>query len=237
MAEIKSKLQELKRIVEDLNNAHAVYHEQLVDVHDIEESNQYFDAMKLSTSDLAGKITNWIISSKNASPRLPPEEPSPEDSISNVASCANSKLSHHSKSSSIGSISSAKAKAAAKRATLEAEAATLETFQAIQREELSLQLRKQALELQTDIAKAQAEELVYAIFQSLVKQLQIGSPWYRRFLPQCKGQIIRLWSHKLEIPYHPRKLKSLSKFWPETWINQTTKPGCKELDSCRHSAI
>ena len=102
---VKSKLQELKGIVEDFNNAHAVYHEQLVDERDIEESNQYFDAVKLSTSDLAGEIANWIISSENASPK---------DSIINVTSRANSKLSRHSKSSSIFSVSSAKAKSAAK---------------------------------------------------------------------------------------------------------------------------
>lgn len=82
------------------------------------------------------------------------EEPTPEDSISSVASRADKKLSRHSKSSSVSSVSATKAKATAKRAILEAEAATLETFQAIQREELSLHLRK--------ITKAQAEELVYA---------------------------------------------------------------------------
>jgi len=45
---------------------------------------------------------------------------------------------------------------------LEAETANLERIQAILREELSLQMKRKQVELQTVIAQAQAEELVYA---------------------------------------------------------------------------
>ena len=89
----------------------------------------------------------------------------PQDSVSNIASRDGSRVSTRSSVSSRSSIrssASAKAKAAAKKAILEAEAATLQRLYAIQEEELRLQQRKRYLELQTDIAKAEAEERVYA---------------------------------------------------------------------------
>ena len=84
----------------------------------------------------------------------------PEDSISNVDSqrSVNSRSSRASSRSS----ASAKARAAARKAILEAEAAALERLQAIEAEELRLQQRKKHLELQTLIAKANAEEQAYA---------------------------------------------------------------------------
>ena len=88
----------------------------------------------------------------------------PQDSVSNIASRDGSRVSMRSSASSRSSIrssASAKAKAAAKKAILEAEAATLQRLYAIQEEELRLRQRKRLLELQTDIAKAEAEEKVY----------------------------------------------------------------------------
>ena len=64
-------------------------------------------------------------------------------------------------SSRASSISAAKTKAAAKRAVLQAEAVRLERFHALQKEEPSIQQQRRALELETEIGKAQAEELVY----------------------------------------------------------------------------
>ena len=90
------------------------------------------------------------------------DDVTPIDSISNIGSRPRTKFSRRSRGSNASSVSSARAKAAAKRAVLEAEAANLESFQAIQKEELSLQQRKKAFELTTEIAKAQAEEKAYA---------------------------------------------------------------------------
>ena len=92
----------------------------------------------------------------------------PEDSISNVdarAGSINSRRSRSSSQSSIRSSESAKARAAARKATLEAEATALERLYAIQ-EELHLRQRKKRLELQTSIAKAEAEERAYAIAEA-----------------------------------------------------------------------
>ena len=175
---VKDRIEEFKLLVQDFKDAHAAYHSQLCDEHEIEESNEYYDAALLSASDLARDVGNWITSMAIEGTKLleNPVEIHPEDSVSNVGSRVRSKRSsHRSKkgsaissrvssraSSRVSSISAAKAKAAAKRAVLQAEAANLERFHALRKEELSLHLRKKALELQTEIEKAQAEELVYA---------------------------------------------------------------------------
>ncbi len=93
----------------------------------------------------------------------------PEDSISNVDSregSINSRRSRTSSRSSVRSSASAKARATARKAILEAEAAALERLYVIQEEELRLQQRKKHLDLQTNIAKAEAEERVYAIAEA-----------------------------------------------------------------------
>ena len=45
---------------------------------------------------------------------------------------------------------------------LEAEVTKFEDWEALKKKELALQLKRKALELQTEIAKAQVEELAYA---------------------------------------------------------------------------
>lgn len=89
----------------------------------------------------------------------------PEDSVSNIGSERSSKRSVVSRASSRlsnRSAASAKVKAAARKAILEAEAAALQRLNALQEEELRLQQRMRQLELQTNIAKAEAEEKAYA---------------------------------------------------------------------------
>ena len=102
-------------------------------------------------------------------PQSPPPprvgSPKPEDSVSRISRRVSDRLKCSlvtSKASLSSSVSAAKAKAAARRAVLKAEAANLKSFQAIQKEEFRLQLKKKALELRTEIAKAEAEELLYA---------------------------------------------------------------------------
>ena len=102
-------------------------------------------------------------------PQSPPpprvQSPKPKDSVSGINTRVSGRSRHSlasSKASRSSSVSAAKAKAAARRAALKAEAANLESFQAIQKEEFSLQLKRKALEFRTEIAKAEAEELVYA---------------------------------------------------------------------------
>ena len=150
-----------------LNLSLSTYHSQLSDENEIKESNECYDTAVLLGTDLARNVGYWI-SSTTVETRLlrSQEDLHPEDSISNAGSRASSKSSRRSrKSSSIvscaSSISAAKTKAATKRVVLQAEAASLEKFHALQKEELSIQQRRRALELQTESGKAQAEELVY----------------------------------------------------------------------------
>ena len=59
------------------------------------------------------------------------------------------------------SSASARARAAAKRAILKAEVAMLKRLHKIEEEGMKLHQRKNQLKLETEIAKAEAEELVY----------------------------------------------------------------------------
>ena len=169
---VKDRIEEFKQLLQDFKEAHAAYHSHLRDENEIRESNDYYDAAVLLGTDLARDVGNRIsltaIETRSLQSR---EELHPEDSISNTGSRAISKSSRClGKSSSIGSLASSRAssisatrtKAAAKRAVLQAEAASLESFHALQKEELGIQQRRRALELQTEIGKAQAEELIYA---------------------------------------------------------------------------
>ena len=166
---VKDRIEEFKQLLQDFKEAHTAYHSQLRDENEIHESNDYYDAAVLLGTDLARDVGNWI--SSTAIEIESREELHPEDSISSAGSCVSSKSSRRSrKGSSIGSrassrassISAAKTKAAAKRVVLQAEAANLESFHALQKEGLSIRQRRKALELQTEIGKAQAEELIYA---------------------------------------------------------------------------
>ena len=146
---------------------------QLHEENEVKELNEYYDAAVLFGTDLTRDVGNWIWSTAvNVETRLlrSQEDLHPEDSISNASSLASSKSSRHLRkglsivfhaSSRTSSISAAKTKAAAKGAVLQAEAASLERFHAFQKEELSIQQRRRALELETEIAKAQPEEVVY----------------------------------------------------------------------------
>ena len=70
--------------------------------------------------------------------------------------------SSHSSQTSCSSSASARAKAAARKAILEAEAAALKQLHEIEEEELKLRQRKTKLKFETELVKAEAEELVYA---------------------------------------------------------------------------
>ena len=166
---VKDRFEEFKQLFKE---AHATYHSHLRDENEIKESNDYYDATVLLGKDLARDVGNRIsltaIETRSLQSR---EELHPEDSVSNAGSRAISKSSCClRKSSSIGflansrasSISATRTKAAAKRAVLQAEAASLESFHTHQKEELGIQQRRRPLELQTEIGKAQAEELIYA---------------------------------------------------------------------------
>jgi len=169
---VKDRIEEFKQLLQEFKEAHIAYHSQLRDENEIIESNDYYDAAVHVATDLARDVGNWISSTVIETRLLQSqEELHPEDSISNADSRACSKSSRRSRkglsigsraSSHTSSISAARTQAAAKRAVLQAEAASLERFHALQEEELRIQQRRKALELQMEIGKVQAGELIYA---------------------------------------------------------------------------
>lgn len=160
---VKERVDELKKIVDQFNEAHSAYHSQLTEERDLTESDEYSQVVNNLVKELTGDITRWVASEEFASSRF--EVPRFEDSASRFGSRASSR-------SRRTSVSDAKAKAAARKASLQAEADNLASFQAIEREEFSLQQRRKALELHTKIAKAEAEEFAYAEAEASC----VGSP-------------------------------------------------------------
>ncbi len=83
------------------------------------------------------------------------------------------------------SVSSAKAKAAAKRAMLQAEAANMERLHQLESEELKLQQRKKSLMLETEMAKAKAEEMAYGeaeVQETPPVQTEMSAMEYRQLM-------------------------------------------------------
>lgn len=176
-SQVKEELEQLHKAFAEFTRAYVACHDWLEDLYDIEESDEYFKLVEQSRGWLAGEISRWIVVSNGTDSDNPLEANVrdeidnivPSDSISNVGSRASSKHSRRSRSSSVlskgsttSSVLSAWANAAVKRAMLEAEATKFEDWQALKKEELAVQLKRKVLELQTEIAKAQAEELAYA---------------------------------------------------------------------------
>lgn len=168
--DIEQKLVELDEAITGFEAAHQAYHNQLDDPNEIEDSLEYYEVTMLLASDSKRIIEDWIQKFKQPSRAANLKTLDPEDSISNVGSRATSRVSQRSKASSRAnskssrrsSVSSARIAAAAKRASLTAEASMLREQQALQQEELRLQQRKQELALETEIAKAEAEERALA---------------------------------------------------------------------------
>ena len=140
----------------------ATYHNCLEAECDIDEANEYYNTVEQTKVQFIADVACGNLSPKPPEQDFPrknleiPDDVTPVDSISNVGLRAGTRLSGHSKASISSSVSSTRAKAAAKRAALEAEAYNLESFQAIQKEELCLQQRRQALQLNAETVKAQA---------------------------------------------------------------------------------
>lgn len=139
-SQVKEKLEH--KAFEEFPRAHVAYHDRLEDLHDIEESDEYFKSVEQSHGRLAGEISRRIVASNGTDSNNPLEanvrdeidDIAPSDSISNVGSRAGSKHFRRSRSSSVrskesttSSVLSARGKAAAKRAMLEAEATNLKT--------------------------------------------------------------------------------------------------------------
>ena len=96
---VKEKLKDLKVVIDNFNNVHNAYHQNLNDEHCISESNKYSEAVNQLMSDLENEVAHWIVWSKN----IPAKTPTPgfcnlperkaKGSISNVSSPTSTKCS------------------------------------------------------------------------------------------------------------------------------------------------
>ena len=161
--EVLKKSAELEQAFKKFEEAHEVFHRQLEDPEPIGESRNYYQSVLNKVEQLQENVDIWLAGVED-SRLLRSCEINPEDSISNaslrtITSCSSrssrsSRISHNSSASS-------RARAAAKRAILKAKVATLKRLHEIEEEEMKLRQSKTQLELETEIAKAKIEELVY----------------------------------------------------------------------------
>ena len=153
---IKKIANELDEVSKQFQMAHEAYHHLLKDEKLIKDSTVYFNSVNELVSELKIKIQLWLEQPTNHSEETQTQI-QPEDSIST----AGSHKSARSQTTSIRSTSSAKAKAAARQAALEAKANALEKLHELQLEELRIQQKKSQVELQGEIAAAEAEKTVF----------------------------------------------------------------------------
>ena len=186
--EMSSIAHEFKNTVDAFRSAHANYHALLSDEEDILDSQDYYESECKRIDDFQLTIEQWIAKASSGPCENAVSVVHPEDSVSNVGSRsrARSRASLASLRKSTGGssaryVQSPRLVAAAKRAALSAEAASLHKQQALQEEELRLKQeetkrqqlheearlrldqRKRELDLETKIAKVEAEERTYAI--------------------------------------------------------------------------
>lgn len=151
---------ELDEVLEQFKIAHEAYHNQIKSQPEREESENYYASLLELASELEREIASWLMA-PDAQRLLTGQRTQirPDDSISNAGSRAS--LRTRSAVSSTRSSASAKAKSAARKAALEARAANLSSLHELQFEELKLRQRKAKIELQAEIAEAEAERKVY----------------------------------------------------------------------------
>ena len=152
---------ELNEVLEEFKIAHEAYHSQIKTEGERQESEKYYDSLVELASELEREISSWIMQ-PDAQRLLTAQSAyvAPEDSVSN----AGSRDSFRTRSvigSSTSSTASARARFAAKKAALEAKAATLQKLHDLEIEELRIKQRKAAIQLQADIAEAEAERRVF----------------------------------------------------------------------------
>lgn len=148
---------ELEEVLRDFQTAHEAYHSQIKNEKEREESSRYYNSLLELASELEREITSWL-TEPNARRLLTDTSARilPGDSASN-AGFRDTFYTRSGLSSSVRSSASAKARSAAKKAALEAKAATLQRLHELQIEELHLQQRKAQVEIEGEIAEAEAE--------------------------------------------------------------------------------
>ena len=154
---VQESAKELDEVLKQFEAAHEAYHSLLKEEHDVKESNLYFDSVSELVSEHQLKIKSWLEQPASQNGQERQNQIQPEDSISTAGSHKSSRFRTKSIATSVRSSSSEKAKAAAKQAALEAKANALHKLHELQLEELKIKQKQSEVELQGEIAAAEAE--------------------------------------------------------------------------------
>ena len=153
---VKSKMDEMALAMRKFRQCHIEYHGQLSLDEERDCSEDYYAEVERRYINLLEKISNYerAVEHQRHSKIAEGEcDNQPlRDSASQVRRC----------SGASSAVSSARAKAAAKIAAMKTEAHALEEQQRLEEEELRIQQIRHKLRVQTELAKAQAEESVLA---------------------------------------------------------------------------
>ncbi len=223
--DLERKRIELDEAIDKFKTAHQAYHDVLDDQNEIDDSHEYYDTVILLAND-----TKRIIDDGIQGFNLPPQatdlpEINPDDSISCAGSQVLPKVTGLSQKSKAGSrassrssmrssVSNARIAVAAKRASLTAQASMLRKQQALQQEELRLQQRKQELALETEMAKAEAEERVLAQAEAGAPE-RVANVGLRSTAPTVETEF----RVTKEEPKNSQKLRAQEKYRPSSGIN------------------
>ena len=214
--QVRKKMLELESSLRDFSFANNKYHAKLVNEDDILDCNEYFASVQRMVSETTGEMDQWP---QSAQSRIEDElavsiSLRPEDSISNVEAGSlrkvnKSKSVASSSSSRVSSAISSRLKISARKAALAAEVSKLQERQAIQKEELLLQQKKEKLKIETELAKAVAEESVY------FKGERSPSLSLPRQLPTSTPQETKVMNDSPTVPIAETNLSSLNPEAPE----------------------
>ena len=217
--QVRKKMLELESSLRDFSFANNKYHAKLVNEADILDCNEYFTSVQRMVSEMIGEMDQWL---QSAQSRIEDElavsiSLRPEDSISNVEAGSPRKVNKlksvaSSSSSRVSSAVSSRLKISARKAALAAEVSKLQERQAIQKEELLLQQKKEKLRIETELAKAVAEESVY------FKGERSPSLSLPRQLPTSTPQETKVVNDSPTVPITETNLSSLNPEAPE-WPN------------------
>ena len=153
---VKSKMDEMALAMRKFRQCLIEYHGQLSLDEERDCSEDYYAEVERRYINLLEKISNYERAVEQQKHSKIGESECDNQSLGDSAS----QISRSSGASS--AVSSARAKAAAKIAVMKTEAHALEEQQRLEEEELRIQQRKHKLRVQTELAKAQAEESVLA---------------------------------------------------------------------------
>ncbi len=163
LIDARAKVKEFSDVVASFYTAHSNYHDAVDDEYDVIDSEEYLQTEKKRIENFTRTLDDWMT---NLEIKLYPKEFEVKsvDSVSQIGKELRRKArsSIASSSSKAGSTISARLTAKARKAALEAEKAGLAKQQALEQERLQLEQRNYELKLNTELAKAKAEERVYS---------------------------------------------------------------------------